>query len=148
MLFKPGWFCESATSPGLRYCNQSGSPSKTGYEGGSCQWRKQSFAVGRNAPEQPAIFQLGVFFKMNAVHEHGKSGALFLPRAYALGDGLDGVVGSPLLAFAGVVAVAMFKLEKKSGHAQRAKRTGERLVTGGSQFGGIEEFSFHQLPFV
>jgi hypothetical protein len=85
---------------------------------------------------------------MNAVHEHEKSGALFLPRADALGGGLDGGVGSPLLAFAGVVAVAVFKLEKKSGHAQRTKRGGERLVTGGSQFSRIEEFSFHRLPFV
>ncbi len=29
---------------------------------------QQPFAVGGNTPEQPAIFQLGVFFKMNAVN--------------------------------------------------------------------------------
>ena len=73
---------------------------------------------------------------------------VFLPRTDAFGDGLDGLVRLALLAFAGVVGVAVFKLEKKSGHAQRAKRGGKRLVAGGSQFGGIEEFSFHPLPVV
>jgi hypothetical protein len=73
---------------------------------------------------------------------------LFLSRTDAFGDGLDGFVRLPLLAFAGVVAMSVLKLEKKSGHAQRAKRSGKRLVAGSSQFGGIEEFSFHQLPFV
>ena len=30
----------------------------------------QPFAVGRNAPEQAAVFQLGVFLNMNAVYQH------------------------------------------------------------------------------
>jgi len=32
---------------------------------------KQAFPIRGNTPEQAAVFQLGVFLNMNAVHEHG-----------------------------------------------------------------------------
>ena len=32
---------------------------------------KESLAEFRHAPEEPAIFQLGVFLKMDSVYEHG-----------------------------------------------------------------------------
>jgi hypothetical protein len=31
---------------------------------------EQAFAVSRNAPKQPAVFQLGIFFMWNAVYQH------------------------------------------------------------------------------
>lgn len=41
---------------------------------------EQTFAAGRNTPEKPAIFQLGIFLKVNAVYEHGnKLADLFQP---------------------------------------------------------------------
>jgi len=32
---------------------------------------QQAFAIDWIPPKQPAIFQLGVFLKMDAIHEHG-----------------------------------------------------------------------------
>ena len=74
-----------------------------------------------------------------------KSGTRLFPGADAGGDRL---VAQMFVAFAGVVAVTVLKLEKEARHAQRAKGGSERLVSGGSQFGGIEHFSFHRWILV
>ncbi len=77
-----------------------------------------------------------------------KSGAAFLPGANALCNCLKGLVTQPFFPVACVVAVSLIELAEKFCHAQRAKRIGERLVTGGPQFNGIECVSFHTLILV
>ena len=62
----------------------------------------------------------------------GKSGAGLFPGADAGGDGRDRFFVQMFAAFAGVIAVALLKLQKKARHAQWPKRGSERLVTGGS----------------
>jgi hypothetical protein len=32
---------------------------------------KQSGAIFGDAPKEPSVFELGVFFQMDSVHEHG-----------------------------------------------------------------------------
>jgi hypothetical protein len=73
---------------------------------------------------------------------------LFLPAANASGDGLNGLIAEQLFTIASVVAIALLKLTQESRHAERTKRIGQRLATGGSQFSGIERVSFHLLSFV
>lgn len=77
-----------------------------------------------------------------------ESAVFLFPGTDTGGDGLDGFVLEFLPAFAGVVTLTLFELEEEAGHTQWAKRGGERLVTGGSQFSGIEEFSFHRSLLV
>jgi hypothetical protein len=77
-----------------------------------------------------------------------KSGTRLFPGADSRGDGGDRLVAQMFVAFAGVVAVTALELKKESSHAQRAKRGGERLVTGGAQFGWIEHFNFHRWILV
>ena len=57
---------------------------------------------------------------------------------------MNGLVTQPFTAFASVVAVALLELTEEARHAQRAKRGGERLVSGGAQFSGIERFSLYR----
>ena len=78
----------------------------------------------------------------------GKSGARLFPGADAGGDGGDGLVAQMFATFAGVVAVTVLELQEETSHAQRAKRGGERLVAGGSEFGGIEHVSLHRWILV
>jgi hypothetical protein len=79
---------------------------------------------------------------------HVRSETVFLPAADAAGDGLKGLIAQPFFAVARVVAIALLVLTQESRHAQRAKRIGQRLATGGSQFNGIEPVRFHPLFLV
>ena len=74
--------------------------------------------------------------------------ATLFAGADAGGSSGDRSVAQPLAALAGVIAVTVLELKEESRHAQRAKRGGERLVAGGSQFGRIEHFSFHRWILV
>jgi hypothetical protein len=79
---------------------------------------------------------------------HVGSEAVFLPIADAARDALNRLIAKPTFAVARVIAAARLELAQKSRHAGRAKRLGQRLAAGGSQYSGIERVSFHQLSLV
>ena len=100
-------------------------------------------SISSRAPRNS--FRFTRIFRGTRAADHQK---LFLPAANAARDGLNGLVAGQFFAVARIVAIALLELTQKSGHAQRAKRIGQGLAAGGSQFSGIEHISFHPLSVV
>jgi hypothetical protein len=89
-----------------------------------------------NSARSARIFR-GARAAKGKLDSHVWSETVFLPAADAACDGLKGLIAQPFFAVARVVAIALLELTQESGHAQRAKRIGQRLAAGGSQFSGI-----------